>query len=59
MESFYTDYSLKNHNTFQLDVSAKYFYEFSEIDETNGIHLFFEEIQLNDSSKSLYRHILC
>jgi len=33
MDSFLTNYSLKNYNTFGIDVLTKYFYQFSTVDE--------------------------
>jgi UDP-N-acetylmuramate dehydrogenase len=48
MEAFYSDKSLKDYNTFGLDISAKYFYEFSSADE---IRSFFKQSGFNNIPK--------
>jgi UDP-N-acetylmuramate dehydrogenase len=45
MEEFYSNKSLKDLNTFGIDVNAKYFYEFSSIDE---IKFFLKRSAYND-----------
>ena len=42
MEVLHNNYSIINYNTFKVDVSAKYFYEFSELDEIKSFLSHFE-----------------